>query len=79
MDPLLLSNGSSDVPAAMVLVHGAGTSEISPFMEAIAEGMSSRGCLVYRFPFPYMRRTQETERRCPPDKPQVLQQCFRAC
>jgi len=77
MDPLLLSNGSSDAPAAMVLAHGAGASETSPFMEAIAEGLSSRGWLVHRFPFPYMRRTHEIGRRCPPDKPQVLQQCFR--
>ena len=46
-------------------------------MEAIAEGLSSRGWLVHRFAFPYMRRTQETGRRCPPDRPQVLQQCFR--
>ena len=77
MGPSLLSNGPSDAPAALVLGHGSGASETSPFMEAIAEGLSSRGWLVHRFAFPYMRRTQETGRRCPPDRPQVLLQCFR--
>jgi len=33
-------------------------------MEVIAEGLSSRGWLVHRFAFPYMRRTQETGWRC---------------
>ena len=73
----LLSSGPSEAPAALVFAHGAGASEQSPFMEAIAAGLSSRGWLVHRFVFPYMRRSQERGRRCPPDRAPVLLQYFR--
>ena len=46
-------------------------------MEAIAEGLADRGWRIHRFAFPYMRRSRETGRRCPPDRAPVLQQCFR--
>ena len=46
-------------------------------MEAIAKGLANRGWRVHRFAFPYMRRSRETGRRCPPDRAPVLQQCFR--
>ena len=46
-------------------------------MEAIAEGLASKGWMVHRFAFPYMRRSQERGRRCPPDRAPVLLQCFR--
>ena len=73
----LLSSGPSDAPAAFLFAHGAGAPEDSPFMEAIAEGLADRGWRVHRFAFPYMRRSRETGRRCPPDRAPVLQQCFR--
>jgi len=77
MGPSLLSNGPSDALPALVLAHGAEASKTSLFMEAIAEGLSSRGWLIHRFSFPYIRRTRETGRQCSPDRSQVLQQCFR--
>ena len=70
----LLSSGPSDAPAAFLFAHGAGAPEDSPFMEAIAEGLADRGWRVHRFAFPYMRRSRETGRRCPPDRAPVLQQ-----
>ena len=73
----LLSSGPSDAPASLVLAHGAGAPEDSPFMEAIAEGLADCGWRIHRFAFPYMRRSRETGRRCPPDRAPVLQQCFR--
>ena len=73
----LLSTGPSEAQAALVFAHGAGASEQSPFMEAIAAGLASRRWLVHRFAFPYMRRSQERGTRCPPDRAPVLLQCFR--
>ena len=73
----LLSSGPSDAPASLVFAHGAGAPEDSPFMEAIAEGLASHGWRIHRFAFPYMQRSRETGRRCPPDRAPVLQQCFR--
>ena len=73
----LLSSGPSEAPATLVFAHGAGAGEDSPFMEAIAQGLADRGWRIHRFAFPYMRRSRETGRRCPPDRAPVLQECFR--
>ena len=73
----LLSTGPSEAQAALVFAHGAGASEHSPFMEAVAGGLNSRGWLVHRFAFPYMRCAQEMGRRRPPDRAPVLLNCFR--
>jgi predicted alpha/beta-hydrolase family hydrolase len=50
----------------VVLAHGAGAPMDTPFMTSIAEGLSKRGILVYRFEFPYMaRRRIDGKRRGP--------------
>jgi uncharacterized protein len=67
-----LSVYSSESPrAAVVLAHGAGAGQKSPFMVAFARGMAARGISAATFDFPYM-----TARRKVPDKAPVLEQCW---
>ena len=42
--------------ACLVLAHGAGAGMQHPFMEAVAEGLSTRGVATLRYQFPYMER-----------------------
>src|SRR5262245_44386904 len=56
-----------------VLAHGAGAGQSHPFMVATAKGLASSGIDVMTFDFPYMHA-----RRGAPDKPPVLEHCFRA-
>lgn len=49
----------------------------SPFMEEISAGLTARGIQVVRFEFPYMARRRLGERTGAPDKPAVLEACFR--
>jgi len=58
--------------AALVLAHGAGTGQKSPFMVRFARGMTDRRISVATFDFPYM-----AARRKVPDKAPVLEQCWR--
>lgn len=60
-----------------MLAHGAGAPMDSPFMEAFASGLASRGVRVARFEFPYMRQRRESGSRRPPDREPVLLQCWR--
>jgi uncharacterized protein len=58
--------------AALVVAHGAGAGQSSPFMVRTAEGLAARGIVTATFDFPYM-----TARRSVPDRPPVLEQAWR--
>ncbi len=63
----------SDKPfAALVLAHGAGAGQLSPFMVEAALGFAHRGVSTATFDFPYM-----AARRKIPDRPPVLEQAWR--
>jgi len=58
--------------AGLVVAHGAGAGQSSPFMVRTAEGFAARGIATATFDFPYM-----TVRRSVPDRPPVLEQAWR--
>jgi predicted alpha/beta-hydrolase family hydrolase len=57
----------------LVLAHGAGAGQKHPFMVTAAQGLAARGIEVVTFDFPYMHA-----KRGGPDKPPVLEACFRS-
>jgi predicted alpha/beta-hydrolase family hydrolase len=58
--------------ATVILAHGAGLPQTSPFMVDFAEGLARRGCHAVTFNFPYTE-----QRRRLPDRAPVLEACFR--
>jgi predicted alpha/beta-hydrolase family hydrolase len=58
--------------AALVLAHGAGAGQHSPFMVRISQGLAQRGIHTATFDFPYM-----AARRKVPDRPPVLEGAWR--
>jgi uncharacterized protein len=58
--------------AVLILAHGAGAGQRSPFMTTFAAALAARGLDVVTFNFPYT----EHKRRVP-DRPAVLEACFR--
>jgi uncharacterized protein len=58
--------------AALVLAHGAGAGQSSPFMVRVATGLADRGISAATFDFPYI-----TAKRHMPDKPPVLEDTWR--
>jgi len=73
-----LRDGPPDAPLTVILAHGAGAPMDSPFMTAFALGLAARGHGVVRFEFPYMARRRCEGRVCPPDRPGVLLDAWRA-
>jgi hypothetical protein len=64
---------SSDSPsAAIVIAHGAGAGQTSPFMVRTAEGLASRGIQAATFDFDYI-----TARKHAPDRPPILEARWR--
>ncbi len=63
---------ASQPTAALVLAHGAGAGQKSPFMVRVGSGLASRGISTATFDFPYM-----TAKRSMPDKPPVLERTWR--
>ena len=61
------------VAATLILGHGAGANQRSPFMVAFSEALQSRGVDVVTFNFSYTE-----QRRRLPDKPALLEACYRA-
>jgi uncharacterized protein len=57
--------------AGLVLAHGAGAGQTSPFMVRAARGMAQRGVDTATFDFPYI-----AERRKVPDRPPVLERAW---
>jgi predicted alpha/beta-hydrolase family hydrolase len=70
--PEILFDGPKNRPWTIALAHGAGVGMSSPFMTAFASGLSSRGCHVARFEFPYMAAYRKTGKKRPPDREEVL-------
>lgn len=64
---------AGDARAAVVLAHGAGAGQRSPFMVRAARGFAARGIPAATFDFDYMR-----ERRRAPDRAPVLEAAWRA-
>jgi predicted alpha/beta-hydrolase family hydrolase len=78
-DSDLLFDGSEGAPVTVVLAHGAGAPMNTPFMNAVARGLSAGGGVrVARFEFPYMRARRETGRRGgAPDREPVLRNSWK--
>ena len=75
MDNTLVS-GPRKAPATVVLAHGAGAGIESPFMQQTAQGLAERGWQVIRFEFPYMAQQHVSGRKRPPNKADILLQCY---
>ena len=60
----------------LLLAHGAGAGMNSPFLEAIAKGLSTKGIRVVRFNFPYMEQMLKTGKRRPPNTSKILISTF---
>jgi predicted alpha/beta-hydrolase family hydrolase len=58
--------------AALVLAHGAGAGQASPFMVRVAKGLAARGICTATFDFPYILAKKHM-----PDKPPVLEDAWR--
>jgi predicted alpha/beta-hydrolase family hydrolase len=58
--------------AAMVVAHGAGAGQKSPFMVRTARDLAERGISAATFDFPYM-----STGRSAPDRPEVLERAWR--
>jgi hypothetical protein len=63
---------ASTATAALVLAHGAGAGQKSPFMVQAARGLVDRGISVATFDFPYMARGKKG-----PDPAPVLEAAWR--
>jgi predicted alpha/beta-hydrolase family hydrolase len=59
--------------AALMLAHGAGAGQLSPFMTAFARGLAARGVDTVTFDFPYAH-----EGRRIPDRRPILESCYMA-
>lgn len=57
----------------LILAHGAGAGQHSPFIVQYAERLASRGLSIVTFNFPYTE-----QRRRIPDRRPVLEACYRA-
>lgn len=74
-DPISVLRHTAAHPQAptLVLAHGAGAGQRSPFMTAFAEAMAARRVTTVTFDFPYMQ-----QRRRVPDRVPVLEATWRA-
>ena len=68
--------GPKTGPATVLLAHGAGAGMESPFMQHMAEGLAQQGWQVTRFEFPYMAQQRISGRKKPPNKVDILLQCY---
>jgi len=64
---------AADLGATLILAHGAGAGQTSPFMVRFGEGLAARGLPVVTFNFLYT----EQGRRAP-DRAPKLEACYRA-
>jgi predicted alpha/beta-hydrolase family hydrolase len=70
--PKLLFDGPADAAQTIALAHGAGAGMDTPFMNAFAQGLASRGFRVARFEFAYMASYRRTGQKKPPDREPLL-------
>jgi len=68
--------GPTTGPATVLLAHGAGAGMESPFMQHMAEGLAQQGWQVIRFEFPYVAQQRISGRKRPPNKTDILLQCY---
>jgi predicted alpha/beta-hydrolase family hydrolase len=61
------------IEATLIIAHGAGAGQHSPFMIAFAEALAARGIDAVTFNFLYTE-----QKRGMPDKPAVLEACYLA-
>lgn len=73
----LMVDGPPDAGRTFIVAHGAGGPMDSKFMNLVAKGLSDRGIRVVRFEFPYMAARRRGKKSGAPDKPQVLEQCWK--
>lgn len=74
--PALLFDGPAAATATVALAHGAGAPMDSPFMGFFATGLAHLGYRVVRFEFPYMAARRQGSARRPPDRLNVLLDCW---
>ena len=72
----MLVCGPRTGPATVMLAHGAGAGIQSPFMQQMADGLAEQGWQVIRFEFPYMAQRRISGRTTPPNKANILLQCY---
>lgn len=70
---LVYTANDARIGATLVLAHGAGAGQSSPFMVRFATGLSSRGLDVVTFNFLYTE-----QRRRVPDRADKLEACYKA-
>jgi predicted alpha/beta-hydrolase family hydrolase len=70
---LVYAASTPQAAAALVLGHGAGAGQHSPFMTGYARALSERGLDVVTFNFLYTEQKRKL-----PDRPAVLESCYRA-
>ena len=73
----ILFTGDKNAPMTVALAHGAGAPMDSPFMEAFAEGLATRGLRCARFEFPYMAGRREDGKKRPPNPARILLETWR--
>jgi predicted alpha/beta-hydrolase family hydrolase len=61
------------IGAALILAHGAGAGQHSPFMTSFADALAARGADLITFNFLYTERKRRL-----PDRAPVLESCYRA-
>lgn len=76
-EPELIFDGPAQAERTVVLAHGAGAGMDTPFLNAFAGGLGSRGLRVARFEFPYMA-SRHTGKKRPPDREPVLRETWLA-
>src|SRR5262245_51479477 len=59
--------------ATLVVAHGAGAGQFSPFIVDFAQALTRLGTTVVTFNFPYIE-----QRRRVPDRQPVLESCYRS-
>jgi len=68
----MLIDGPAHPRARFLFAHGAGAPMDTPFMDAIAEGLSAGDIQVVRFEFPYMAKRRDDGKRRGPDRMPIL-------
>lgn len=62
--------------AIFVFAHGAGAGPDSEFMQGISANLEQKGHKVHRFAFPYWQIIEQSGKKLPPDKQNVLDAAF---
>jgi len=70
---LYYANKKQRVGTTIILGHGAGAGQLTPFMRLFANGLAARGFDVLTFNFHYM-----DQRKKVPDRNDKLEMCYRA-